>query len=1091
MENHDPYWYKDAIIYQTHIKAFRDGNGDGVGDFQGLIEKLDYIHDLGVTAIWLLPFYPSPFRDDGYDISDYRNIHPSYGAMRDFRRFVRMAHERGLRVITELVINHTSDQHPWFQRARKAKRGSTYRDFYVWNDDEEKYRDARIIFLDTEKSNWAWDSEAQSYYWHRFYHHQPDLNFDNPRVIREVFNVMRYWLDTGVDGLRLDAIPYLRERDGTNCENLPETHELLKQLRKEMDSNYEDRMLLAEANQWPEDVRPYFGDGDECHVAFHFPLMPRMFMSIAQEDRHPITDILRQTPDIPETCQWAVFLRNHDELTLEMVTDRERDYLWQYYAADPRARINLGIRRRLAPLMENDRRRIELMNSLLMSMPGTPVIYYGDEIGMGDNVYLGDRDGVRTPMQWSPDRNAGFSSCDPQRLYLPPIMDPIYGYGTVNVESAQRSSTSLLNWMKRLIRQHQARSKTFGRGTIKFLYPSNRKILAYLREYEGESILCVANLSRSAQPVGLDLSEYRGRTPVELLGQTAFPPIGELYYLLTLPPYGFYWFLLADEVESPVWSEGAVPLLPELGTLVVPEGWRSLASGRPRQQLEGEALRDYIGRQRWFASKGTAIEKSWVTQRFELAAKKRSWLVSTVRLNLEGDRTEDYFVPLAFDWEAEERDPVLVNLWNAMARIRRGPKVGLLTEAVADPDFIRAVVGAMARNTELSDDKATLRFWKTQAFPEDAAVDDLDVRPLGAEQSNTSMLAGDDMILKAFRKLHAGIHPEVEMGRFLTDVAGYQNTPPLLGAVEQLDADGTPTSLFVLQKLIPNQGDGWRYTLNYLERFLDGASTQRGLTEAPGEEVHGAYIPLAEQLGKRVGELHQALTAEGGGEAFTPEPVTAVDIKGWRGQIRKEASETLGQLKSGAANLEDEQRALVNEVLGRKQELLHFIDNLELDHGQMNKTRFHGDLHLGQVLVVQHDFYIIDFEGEPGRTFSERRSKHSPLRDVAGMLRSFNYAGWSASFAFGRGKREDVDWVQQAMMEWESAASDGFLRSYRLAMEGCTSCPPDLENMSRLLDLFILEKALYEVRYELANRPSWLKIPLSGILTLLTRYTGR
>src|SRR3989440_5924925 len=545
----DPLWYKDAIIYQLHVKAFFDANNDGVGDFEGLTRKLDYLQDLGVTTLWLLPFYPSPLRDDGYDIADYRNIHPAYGRMADFKVFVREAHRRGLRIITELVINHTSDQHRWFQRARLASPGSPFRDFYVWSDTDQKFLETRIIFLDTEKSNWSWDPVAQAYYWHRFYAHQPDLNFDNPRVFRAVANIMRFWLDLGVDGMRLDAVPYLIEREGTSSENLPETHAILRRLRGEMDRRYTGRMLLAEANQWPEDVAEFFGSGDECHMAFHFPLMPRIYMAVATEDRHPVTDIVRQTPEIPETCQWAVFLRNHDELTLEMVTDRERDYLWDYYAADRRARLNLGIRRRLAPLMENDRRKIELLNALLISMPGTPVFYYGDEIGMGDNVFLGDRDGVRTPMQWSFDRNGGFSRADPARLYLPPIMDPVYGFEAVNVEAQTRSPSSLLNWVKRLIAARRSR-RAFGRGTLRFLFPSNRKVIAYLRALDDEIILCVANLSRSPQAVELDLSEFRGRQPVELLGRRAFPLVGELHYLLTLQPYSFFWFDLLPAQES-------------------------------------------------------------------------------------------------------------------------------------------------------------------------------------------------------------------------------------------------------------------------------------------------------------------------------------------------------------------------------------------------------------------------------------------------------------------------------------------------------------------------------------------------------------
>ncbi|HET9650906.1 MAG TPA: maltose alpha-D-glucosyltransferase, partial [Usitatibacter sp.] len=525
----DPLWYKDAIVYELHVKAFYDSNGDGIGDFPGLTEKLDYIKELGVNTIWVMPFYPSPLRDDGYDIADYYSVNPSYGTARDVRRLIREAHRRGLKLVTELVINHTSDQHPWFQAARAAPAGSKKRDYYVWSDTAKKWEGTRIIFTDTENSNWTWDPVAKAYYWHRFFSHQPDLNFDNPHVVRAVLKVMQYWFDMGVDGMRLDAIPYLCERDGTSNENLPETHAVLRHMRRELDKHYKNRFFLAEVNQWPEDVREYFGNGDECHMAYHFPLMPRIYMSVAEEDHYPIIDIMSQTPEIPDNCQWACFLRNHDELTLEMVTERERDYMYRTYATDARARLNLGIRRRLAPLLQNNRRQIELVNSLLVSLIGSPIIYYGDEIGMGDNIYLGDRHGVRTPMQWSPDRNAGFSRADPQSLYLPPIMDPIYGYQAVNVEAQARSPSSLLNWTRRMLTVSKAHV-AFGRGSLRFVRVGNRTILAYIREYGDQALLCVANLSRSSQPVELDLREYRGRIPVELLGRTPFPPIGELPY---------------------------------------------------------------------------------------------------------------------------------------------------------------------------------------------------------------------------------------------------------------------------------------------------------------------------------------------------------------------------------------------------------------------------------------------------------------------------------------------------------------------------------------------------------------------------------
>ena len=642
----EPGWYKDAVIYQLHIKSFFDSNNDGIGDFPGLIAQLDYIAGLGVNTIWVLPFYPSPRRDDGYDIAEYRDVHPDYGNLADVRRFIREAHARNLRVITELVVNHTSDQHAWFQRARRAGPGSVARNFYVWSDDDQRYAGTRIIFCDTESSNWTWDPVAGAYYWHRFYSHQPDLNYDNPRVLREVISVMRFWLDMGVDGLRLDAVPYLVEREGTNNENLPETHAILRQIRAALDRDYPDRLLLAEANQWPEDAQEYFGNGDECHMSFHFPLMPRMYMAIARSDRFPITDIMQQTPEIPENCQWAIFLRNHDELTLEIVTSSERDYLWQVYAADKRARINLGIRRRLAPLLERDRRRIELMTSLLLSMPGTPTLYYGDEIGMGDNIHLGDRDGVRTPMQWSADRNGGFSRADPEQLTLPMLQGPLYGFDAVNVEAQQRDPHSLLNWTRRMLAKRQ-QSQVFGRGELRFLYPGNWNILAYLREYEGQTLLCVANLSNASQPVELELSEMSGRVPVELLGGTPFPTIGELPYLLTLPPYGFYWFDLSASASPPVWHAIYPAQQPELPTLVLRKrrGYQMLE--RSWRTLNDEVLPRYFAGQRWFA--GGEDKQSFQVLYIEPIPGQTDTFMAEVAVG-DRERGDSWLLPLALLW---------------------------------------------------------------------------------------------------------------------------------------------------------------------------------------------------------------------------------------------------------------------------------------------------------------------------------------------------------------------------------------------------------------------------------------------------------
>ena len=808
----DAHWYKDAVIYQLHIKTFFDANDDGIGDFRGLAAKLDYVQALGVNTIWLLPFYPSPNKDDGYDVADYHNVHEQYGTRQDFRNFVREAHRRGLRVITELVVNHTSDAHPWFQAARRAPAGSAKREYYVWSDSDQKYTGTRIIFTDTEKSNWTWDAEAKAYYWHRFFSHQPDLNFDNPHVLKAVIRTMRFWLDMGVDGFRLDAVPYLIEREGTSNENLPETHAVIKKIRAIIDAHYSDRLLLAEANMWPEDVREYFGDGDECHMAYHFPLMPRMYMAMAQEDRHPVVEIMQQTPEIPESNQWAIFLRNHDELTLEMVTSRERDYMYRMYAADPRARINLGIRRRLAPLLENDIDRIKLMNSLLFSMPGSPIIYYGDEIGMGDNIYLGDRNGVRTPMQWSPDRNAGFSRADPQRLYLPPIMDPIYGYDAVNVEAQSREPNSLLNWMRRVLAARKT-SQAFGRGRLLFLRPGNRKVLAYLRELGDETILCVANLGRSAQPVELDLHKYKGRVPVEMFGRAAFPPIGDLPYLLTLQGSGFYWFRLSKDAEVPSWHEEHL-VRDDLPVIVLFDGWTSFfrervvpwrmaMAAKTLHQLEQDVLPGYIQLQRWYGAKGVAITRARLTDQLVWEVGKHAWMVALFDVESAAASSEaaPYFVPLALSWEdghgdirAGERAAATV------AKTRQQANVGTVRDAFADEHFCRALVAAIGEGREVPMAHGRLNFVPTTAFAALAGdgLSEFAVSAPLAQSSNTAVIIGERLFLKGYRRLRRGINPEFEMGRFLTEVAKFTRCVPVAGALNYVAADGVSIALAML-----------------------------------------------------------------------------------------------------------------------------------------------------------------------------------------------------------------------------------------------------------------------------------------------------
>ena len=1074
IDRSDPQWYRDAVIYQLHVKSFFDANDDGIGDFEGLTQKLDYIRDLGATAIWVMPFYPSPLRDDGYDIAEYKGINPSYGTMRDFRRFVKEAHERGLRVITELVINHTSDQHAWFQKARRAKPGSAARDFYVWSDTDQKYTETRIIFLDTEASNWSWDPVAKAYYWHRFYSHQPDLNFDNPRVLEAVIEVMRYWLDMGVDGLRLDAIPYLIEREGTNCENLAETHVVIKKIRAALDESYPDRMLLAEANQWPEETAEYFGDGDECHMSFHFPLMPRMYMAIAQEDRHPITDIMRQTPEVPDGCQWAIFLRNHDELTLEMVTDKERDYLWSTYAADRRARINLGIRRRLAPLLENDRRKIELMKCLLFSMPGTPVLYYGDEVGMGDNIYLGDRDGVRTPMQWSPDRNGGFSRADPARLFLPTVQDPIYGFDAVNVEAHARIPGSLLNWTRRMIaiRRNQ---RALGRGALRFLYPANRKVLAYLREFEGDRVLCVANMSRAPQAVMLDLSELKGSTPVELTGGSAFPPIGDLPYLLTLPAYGFYWFSidpvsLDDKTQRPT---------PELFTLVLTGGVESLLKGRERTAFERTVAPAFIATRRWFGAKGTRIAGVEVIDSATLAdGGGERFLLPRVAVTLAGGERQEYFVPLAVD-EGREDETLLPH---AVARVRRGRHMGLLYGAASSPDFAVAILDAIRGGKDVPAGEGTLRFRASSAFDPEASPDPADIRRLSAEQSNTSIAFGARMILKLYRRLRAGIHPEVEVGRFLTDVAGFANTPALLGTVEHVAADGTPTAIAVLQAFVRNQGDAWGLMLDALRREMDTLVLVPEAEAPPIEESFSTHRRWAVLLGRRTAEMHAAFATPTDDPAFGVEPFTAADAAAVAEDSRrllKRAFDGLGAASSEAAAA----------LAARRGEVETLIDRLAgtAPEGAI-KTRVHGDYHLGQVLASQDDLVIVDFEGEPTRPPEERRAKSSPLKDVAGMLRSFAYGAAVVQREITARFAEAESRAPALTGAWHDHVRAAFIEGYDAA--ALATGRPGIGAGGALLRLHLLNKALYEVDYETNNRPEWIDIPARGVLTVLDEDRG-
>jgi len=1103
----DQLWYKDAIIYQLHVRAFSDSVGDGVGDFRGLASKLDYLQDLGVTAIWLLPFYPSPLRDDGYDISDYTNIHPQYGTLEAFQEFLNAAHERGLRVINELVINHTSDQHPWFQQARRSPPGSPQRDFYVWSDTPEKYREARIIFKDFEPSNWTYDNVAKAYYWHRFYSHQPDLNFDNPEVHKAIFPLLDFWMEMGVDGVRLDAIPYLYEREGTNCENLPETHAYLKSLRKYLDQKYPNRMFLAEANQWPEDAVAYFGDGDECHMAFHFPVMPRLFMGIHREDRFPIVDIMEQTPPIPDNCQWAMFLRNHDELTLEMVTDEERDYMYRAYAHDTRARINLGIRRRLAPLLGNNRRRIELMNGLLFSLPGTPVIYYGDEIGMGDNIYLGDRNGVRTPMQWSADRNAGFSRANPQKLYLPVVIDPEYHYETINVEAQQNNPHSLLWWMKRLIGLRK-RYKAFSRGKLEFLHPDNRKILAFLRIYGDEHILVVANLSRFVQYVELDLSRYRGSTPVELFGSTAFPRIGRLPYLLTLGPHSFYWFVLTP--RSVTETSGAPPvqrkLIPEIA---VPGGWEEVFERRA-DDLEA-VIPSYIERSRWFESRPRTIKTASLREFFRLPTEPPACL-AVFDVEYGDGESAAYMLPIARAVDQLAADLIEYSPNEVIARLQGG-QGGVLYDALADERFCNSLVNFVSTRSRLRGSNGGELFaTNLPQFQQLRSRDALGILQTSANIKQTTAIVCDGarFALKPFRKVDEGMNPAWDIGRMLGEHTTFNNVAPLGGQIEYRRRDGEPASFAILHGFVQNEGDAWTYTLDSLSNYFERVVTLGEAHPVPPadawpsgwcqqepptlvEDLIGDYLDDIRLLGQRTAELHLALASDTESPEFAPEGYSSLFQRSLYQSLRSLKIDVFDMLRRNLKHLPKFAQPTAQEVLGYDAEIVRRFRLLVDSRPEAARIRCHGNLHLGQVLMTGKDFVFLDFEGSLSASLSERRAKRSPLRDVATMLRSFHYATQSSLYGRGGGRLapqavvrdEDLSRLQPWTRFWCAWVGAAYLKAYLDAAGSAPFIPRKHEEMKVLFDAYLLERALRELRHELKTRPDWSMVPLTGILDAL------
>jgi maltose alpha-D-glucosyltransferase/alpha-amylase len=1074
----------------------------------GAISKLDYLEELGVTAVWILPFYPSPLRDDGYDIADYTGVNPSYGTIEDVQRFINEAHKRNIRVITELVINHTSDQHAWFQRARKAPKGSPERDFYVWSDTPDKYSGVRSIFKDFEPSNWTFDHQAGQYYWHRFFHHQPDLNFDNPAVHQAVFDTLDFWMKLGVDGLRLDAVPYLYEREGTSCENLEETHGFLKKLRTHVDKHWPGRMLLAEANQWPEDAIAYFGqgEGDECHMNFHFPLMPRLFMSLRMEDRVPIIDILEQTPPIPPTAQWAMFLRNHDELTLEMVTDEERDYMWRVYASDPVARINMGIRRRLAPLLENNRRKIELLNALLFSMPGTPVVYYGDEIGMGDNIFLGDRNGVRTPMQWSSDRNGGFSRANPQRLFLPLIIDPEYHYESINVESQSANPSSLLWWMKRLVTLRK-NNPVLGRGDIKFLSPSNSKILAFLRRDESQSVLVVANLSRFCQPVELDLADFKGSTPVEMFGHVHFPAIGESgKYTLALGPHSFYYLALEPATQA----AADAPAVTEAKLNI--SGDTLLDDDRFERLLEAR-LPKILPTRRWFVSKARTVRSTRVLEKISIGEAPMSLssqqrMLFIVEVEFTDGEPEQYAIPLT----AQMVDPAAtVAETGILMRVVDGSeRHWLVQDGMSDPDFARELMRMAMEGAEI--DGVAIRVAGRRIGGDSTPVDvaSMPAKVSSAEQSNSNVSFDNRYILKLYRKLGEGINPELEVGEQLT-VRGFANTAPIAGAIELVSRRGNVRqTLALVLTFVPNEGDAWQAFLDHGLRFFEGLDSVppeqikqlclpgdtscQGSEEGPPPaivELIAAPLEHSRLLGRRTAEMHASLADESS-LAFAPEPSSPTAQRSLLQSMRNTTRATMQTLTDRVSKLQGPAKELGSAVLASESRIMNLFQSITSRPIRAPRIRVHGDYHLGQVLWTGKDFVIIDFEGEPLRSVGERRLKRSPMRDVAGMVRSFDYAAWTSLKRHAElrpaANQAVAERDRYAARVWGAWMSHEFVRAYVIRLRELRPdlLPESAAEVSMLLKSWTLEKALYEVRYELNTRPDWVEIPLQAIRQLIT-----
>ena len=1091
----DPLWFKDAIIYELSVRAFYDSNGDGIGDFPGLVQKLDYLEDLGINTIWLLPFYPSPLKDDGFDVSEYCDIHPDYGTLADFKLFLKEAHRRGIKVITELILNHTSDQHSWFQKSRKARSGSKHKDYYVWSETTDKYKEARVMFSDEEASNWSWDNSAKSYFWHRFYRHQPELNFDNQEVQLEMIKIIDFWMKIGVDGFRLPSVPFLFEEEGTNCENLPQTHAFLKKIRSHIDHHYENRVLIAEANLWPEDAAQYFGEGQECHMSFNYPLMPRLFLGLRTEDSYPIIDIIEQTPVTPLNSQWALFLRNHDEIGLDMVTEEEKDYLFKAYATDPHTKHNLGIRRRLAPLLNNDRRKIELLYTILFSLPGTPVLYYGDEIGMGDNIYLGDRFGVRTPMQWNMNINAGFSNANPQKLYLPVVTDPVYRYESLNVATHEENPSSLMWWVKNVLVMRK-RLNVFGRGDLKFIESTNSKVLCFARTYNDQKIIVVANLSQFSQATSLNLENYKDCDITEVFSQNRFKNVGTGDYPITIGPYGYFWFQ-ADATERKDQPSNAT----ELFLYKTDISWeRMFFNYNEVRVIERQILKPFMMKCRWFGGKAKIISKMSIHKVIPVKVEGETHFLLTIEVDYVQRLPEFYFLPVCFVQADNIFDKVEYIAQSVVSRAEIQGVSGFILDSSYHRTFRDFLFTGMDRKIRIKEDEGTLEF--NSSVYAKLNSDTVDSKILKADQSNTAIIYNDQYFFKFYRKIENEINPDLEIVRFLSENTSFRNAPKYAGSIEYRDNEGKVTVFGLLQEKVENQGDSWVMTIDSVGRFYERVIAKAKKEKLPKlinrdalkfedapeiiqEFIGKGFYERVVRLGQRTAEMHLALASDKVTPAFAPEYFTPNYQRSLYSSLRKLLRDRFKLLEQSMLKLNTETQKLAKEVLEMEDFILECFSEIYKTRINAIKTRTHGDYHLGQILFTGKDFIIIDFEGEPGFSFSERRLKKSPMKDVAGMMRSFHYAAFGKILLNENYREKDIEFLEGWAEQWQHYISRFYLGAYLEKMGMEKSLSPENEILIRT---YLLEKAVYELGYELNGRPDWVNIPLRGIRYQMKRF---